>query len=159
VKATGGRFRHAYFEDRNRLAETEEVGGLFHATCWYEGEPMSLAWEEMVPKGGSTGESATGVFLAWEKYRLLYNAILAAETCLLASGEFGNIWFWVALIEGVVVANVCYCVGPVAEGYLSLLGANRKATRIVLFVSGTLLATLLTVLALVLRMAPLMAIV
>jgi hypothetical protein len=110
---------------------------------------MSLAWDEIVPKGEPTGASATAVFLAWEKYRLLYNAILVAVSFVFASGQFGDVRLWVWLVEGAVAANVCYCVGPVAEGYLSLLGADRKTTRIVLLVAGTVLAMLLTALAVV----------
>ncbi|NND95703.1 MAG: hypothetical protein HKN47_00070, partial [Pirellulaceae bacterium] len=48
-------------------------------------------------------------------------------------------------IPGAVGANLCFFAGPAIETYVSWLGYRRRWVRIVLFVSGTLFASLLTI--------------
>jgi len=93
-------------------------------------------------------DSAKAVFLAWERLRILYNLLLAGLVFafLYPMSRYTN---WEYLLEGVVAANICYCVGPCAEGYLVLLGANRLAARALLFLSGVLLSRILALLALI----------
>jgi len=100
-------------------------------------------------------DSAQSVFLAWEKLRLAYNVILLGVVLLLCSSLFGwsafqNPSFWEYLVEGVLGANLCFCIGPWLEGWLAIAGANRRVVRWVIFVPGILLACLLTGGALVL---------
>ena len=45
-------------------------------------------------------------------------------------------------------ANLCFCAGPVMEGYLSALGHDRVGIRIGLFLLGLIVAVVLTILAL-----------
>jgi hypothetical protein len=94
--------------------------------------------------GPATGESAREVFLAWEKLRALYCGVLAAESLLLGIPHLGRPVFWVLLAYGAFVANLCFCVGPCAEGYLALLGIDRRAVRWALWGLGLVLAMLLT---------------
>ena len=49
-----------------------------------------------------------------------------------------------AFAGGAVLANLCFCAGPCAEGYLVWIGTRRRATRVVIFVVGMILASLLT---------------
>jgi hypothetical protein len=78
------------------------------------------------------------VIVTWEKLRLLYNAIGFAPTFLIAVSSrvsFGE------LAGCVVLANVCFCMGPVADCYLTWFGFRRKVVTIALFVliTGTML--------------------
>jgi hypothetical protein len=86
------------------------------------------------------------IFLAWEQLRLVYNGVLAAPTFLVLL--WLNDWFdphlWWHVGGGAILANLCFCAGPVAEGYLSWAGFGGRWTRWVLFVLGTLFALALT---------------
>lgn len=74
----------------------------------------------------------------WERLRLVYNAVLIPWTvfliAVLPGGVTGNP---ADLIVGAVIANVCFCLGPVVETYLVWLGANAQAARGWLFALGT----------------------
>lgn len=95
-----------------------------------------------------TGDSARAVFLAWERLRLGYNATLGLVVLVLAGHDLGDRDFRTFVLRAAVAANLCFCLGPVAEGYLALLGANRRVARWFVFVPGTLLGCLLTLAAL-----------
>ncbi|HEY9844354.1 MAG: hypothetical protein ACAI44_14735 [Candidatus Sericytochromatia bacterium] len=105
--------------------------------------------EEAEPK---TDETAQAVFWAWERLRLFYNLILVAEVGLFACLNLGLLqqWqiFFPTLVFGALGANLCFCIGPVSEGYWILLGADRKSSRAWIFMLGTLIAMLLTLLVL-----------
>jgi len=101
-------------------------------------------------------ESARSVFLAWEKFRLAYNVILAgvvllAESCLYGWSEFQRSGFWEYLVGGALYANACFCAGPWLDGWFAVAGAERREFRWVLFLTGLLLAGVFTVMALVCR--------
>jgi hypothetical protein len=102
-------------------------------------------------------ESARSVFLAWEKLRLVYNAVLVVFVLLIPRPFFDVLESLIFLAEGAFIANLCYCAGPVAEGYLALLGADRSRVRLVLFVLGTLLACALAAVAVVYHAKPIFA--
>ena len=91
--------------------------------------------------------TAKEVFLAWEKLRLPYNIVLLLLTVggfgLLGTGTIGPKELLGNLIGGAVIANVCFCAGPCAEGYLVWIGANRPITRMIVFAVGLALASLL----------------
>lgn len=88
------------------------------------------------------GESAKEVFLAWERLRVIYNLILVGVSLLVGMARLTELSFWYFLIEGAVGANLCFCVGPVVEGYLTLIGINRDGSRMLLFVLGTIASCL-----------------
>jgi hypothetical protein len=105
------------------------------------------------PSAAQTGphepeSSDFAMFLRWERLRLLYNAILGVVTILgmLAPhhGLRGNIPNQiVGLIPLGLGANVCYCIGPVLEGYAHLIGLRGKVVTGILFGLGTAFAALL----------------
>lgn len=86
--------------------------------------------------------SARQVFVAWEKLRIVYNAVLVAVVVTVAA--FADVKFDIEFLRflGIcaVAAILVYCAGPVAEGYAALLGVARRASRIVLFTLGLLIA-------------------
>src|SRR4051812_17084832 len=110
---------------------------------------MSVWVDDVPPAAKASGEEARAVFLAWEKLRVLYNAILVVESVGLGANQLGVPAFARLLLGGAIVANLCFCAGIVAEGYLSLLGVPRRGARPVLFVLGTSLAMLLTAVSVV----------
>jgi hypothetical protein len=89
--------------------------------------------------------TAQAVFFAWEKLRLAYNLLLAVVTVALATAHriVDRPDFWFYGFQGAFAANVGFCVGPVAEGYLCWLGLDRLVARTGLFVLGTLFAVAL----------------
>jgi hypothetical protein len=96
-------------------------------------------------------DSAKEVFLAWEKLRLIYNCLLAVVSLSAGYAWLGVrdiIDFLTFLFEGAIGANLCFCLGPVIEGYLSLMGVNRRKVRLLLFVLGTLIACMFAAAAL-----------
>src|SRR5579864_3672300 len=62
------------------------------------------------------------VFFAWEKLRLLYNGLLIVVVLVRFEFNFRVILFFV---EPAIYANLCFCAGPVAEGYLTWFGVPR----------------------------------
>jgi hypothetical protein len=103
---------------------------------------MSLAVDDVPPIAKGSGPSAAEVFIAWERLRLLYNGLLVAWTLFLGRDKLGNPSFQEMLIVGAIVANLGFCLGVTAEGYLALLGLPRRPARWFLFVVGTLTALL-----------------
>jgi hypothetical protein len=101
-------------------------------------------WKGRIPL---TEETPRSVFLAWEKLRLVFNAALAIVVLLSAGSALSEGAFWRFLVGGVLGANVCFCLGPVVEGYLSLLGSDRQAARWVVFSLGMMAGCLLAFLA------------
>lgn len=61
-------------------------------------------------------DSARAVFLAWERLRLVYNAALGAVVLACAAGDISDREFRDFLLRAAVGANLCFCLGPVAEG-------------------------------------------
>lgn len=103
-------------------------------------------------KGGGVGdadETPDLRFLArWERMRVVYNVVLAVMV-LLCSGigswrAFLDPTYWELLIAGAFGANVCYCVGPVAEAYLRWLGVRGRSLGLILFGAGLLVSVPLT---------------
>ncbi len=89
--------------------------------------------------------TATEVFLAWEKLRLVYNGVLILCSLVLGvlCGTITDLEFFALCMIGAVVMNVCYCLGPVLEGYLVwMLRADRITSRAVVFIGGLALSLL-----------------
>jgi hypothetical protein len=92
-----------------------------------------------------TDDSARAAFLAWEKLRLAYNAALAVLVLALApDGAFSDPAFQSYLLTGAFAANVCFCAGAWAEGWLAIIGLDRLAARAVVFGLGLAFSCLLT---------------
>jgi hypothetical protein len=87
------------------------------------------------------------VMVTWEKLRVVYNATLGltviAVGVTLIGVSSGGVWVFRVATLGAVVANVCFCAGPVVDGYLTWLGFRSPIITGVLFVAGTSLAMLL----------------
>jgi hypothetical protein len=86
--------------------------------------------------------TAMSVFFGWERLRVVYNLILVGTVLPpgFVSGKILHPAFWVFALSEAVGANVCFCAGPVAEGYLCWFGLPRLPVRCALFVIGTMLA-------------------
>jgi len=97
------------------------------------------------------GYQARRIFLAWEKLRIGYIAVLVVETlalCLLDNtGLVGSLDFWKIVVEGAIVANVAYFAGPLLETYVTWLGFRGERIRLPLFFAGTFFACLLALVA------------
>jgi hypothetical protein len=90
--------------------------------------------------------SVKAIFRAWERLRLVYNAVLVLVVVLLLwPGRELQPTFWLLLVCQAVNANLCFFAGPLTEWYVGWLGYRSRATRWVLFGSGLLFAVLLTV--------------
>jgi hypothetical protein len=85
---------------------------------------------------------AMAVFFAWEKLRIAYNLVLVVVVVLFAltTGKSHYFLFWLNVAWEALIANVCFCAGPVSEGYLHWLGYQRPVARWLLFVNGLLLS-------------------
>ncbi len=106
-------------------------------------QASSLAADATAPRADDA--TAREVFLAWEKLRLYFNLILLVETLLLGLLAMGLLWPHLPeCLFGALVANACFCLGPVLEGYAEWIGIERGVTRWVIFIVGTLVAMALT---------------
>jgi hypothetical protein len=83
------------------------------------------------------------VFFAWEKLRLVYNAVLVVV--VLIKARFVDDMGLESLIPGALIANLCFCTGPIAEGYFCLLGFPRPIGRPLLFCLGMFVPIALTI--------------
>ncbi len=100
-----------------------------------------------VESGAAAGDTAAGrfaelgrVMVTWEKLRVLYNLMGAVPTLLIA------FWLPVSLKRLLLVAlfaNMCFCLGPLVDGYLTWFGIRHPAVTWILFVLGTLTMLLL----------------
>ena len=112
-----------------------------------------IAIDSSVEKPKSEREStetlnavARRTFWAWEKLRLIYNAILFAVTglvCWLEPILISHEDFWLGLIPEAIVANLCFFCAPILESYVCWLGFRWSWLRPSLFILGTLLASVL----------------
>lgn len=88
-------------------------------------------------------DAALTPFLAWERLRIWFNTILVLVV-VFSVLPHRELWFSYRLnyycIEGAILANICFCVGLVAESYLRVVGWWHDSLRWVLFCLGTLLA-------------------
>jgi hypothetical protein len=85
------------------------------------------------------------VFFAWEKLRLIYNALLiiVVLAMLLQAGSSPLTAVFFALHA--LAANLFFCAGPVGEGYLCWIGVSRQSSRWIVFCFGCVVAIALTV--------------
>ncbi|MCY2932080.1 MAG: hypothetical protein NTV86_21825 [Planctomycetota bacterium] len=73
------------------------------------------------------------VIVTWEKLRLVYNAIgfFPAVLIVMIPTLYQPL---VKLAVWAILANLCFCLGPLVDGYLTWFGFRRKAVTVVLFV-------------------------
>lgn len=98
-------------------------------------------------------EELKAICLSWEKLRLVYNGVLVLESVclyfLLGMHDWVTPYFYLVVLPVlVVIANVCFTLGPAVECYLFFLGFYRSYLRWVLFVPGMLFAIFLALMTL-----------
>jgi len=102
---------------------------------------------KQIESASNLSEIAKRTFLAWEKLRLAYLAILALVT-VASFFVIGNVSvgeFIFAAVFGGILANVCYFAAPMVETYIGWLGFPTRALRIALFALGTGFTALMAV--------------
>lgn len=100
--------------------------------------------------------------VTWEKLRLLYNLILACVTVVMCGILLFSKSFSFNLAEklveisiaGMIIANACFCLGPLIDGYLSWFGWRSPAITWGLFLLGTLISIPLAAFAIVALIIP-----
>ncbi len=102
------------------------------------------------PKADATPATRSldlGLFLTWEKLRVAYNAILGLETIMVLLVDRPRDVSPGSLLPSLVVcliaANVCFCIGPVLDGFARLIGLRHRVITGVIFVSGTIVSLFL----------------
>ena len=80
------------------------------------------------------------LFGRWERYRLDFNAILAAETLLLMLLPRIGSEVMISILVLAIFANGDFCTGMVFNGYAMRLGYRGDGVSRVLFEAVTLLA-------------------
>jgi hypothetical protein len=108
---------------------------------------MADGIEASPPAAPVSNDPSDPLALAWERLWLVYNATLAFIVLVFGWSNLTDRHFLWVLAHGAFWANVCFCLGPVAEYYLVLLGAHRIRYRVVMFILGMMLATLFTMIA------------
>jgi hypothetical protein len=83
----------------------------------------------------------------WERLRILYCAVLIVQTLaqaiLITPSLVAWPGFWLAVLFGAFVANLCFFIGPALEVYGTYFGFWKQGFTIVLFVLGLMLTSLL----------------
>lgn len=97
---------------------------------------------------------AKTTFLAWERLRIPFVAVLAALTLLLAGRNIFQPQTLFIVAVGAVFANLCFFAGPIVETYVRWLGYDRIWVRWFLFVGGTALTAMLAIATLVSMFLP-----
>jgi len=90
---------------------------------------------------------ARRIFLAWERLRILYIALLALLTLILARTQLFDPDMLALIAGGAIVSNLFYFAGPIVETYITWLGYNGKRIRWLLFAGGTLMTAMVACLS------------
>ena len=111
-----------------------------------EAKLVDSAADEILDRYSRIGKLVVG----WEKLRLLYNIILGTFVLLLLGIAFQYVRSSILdiiprVVLGGIFANLCFCVGPILNGYLAWIGWGHPFIRPTLFVSGTVLTMLLAI--------------
>lgn len=84
------------------------------------------------------------IFFSWEWLRIVFNGVLVSLTLLCGLGSLAAPKFWFTAIFGAIFTNVCFCLGPVLEGYATwLMGRRVRWLRWGLFLLGQSIAATL----------------
>lgn len=102
----------------------------------------------------SSGDTADEVFKAWERLRIAYNVVLGLGMIPWIRQFLDRPDFTLQVGAAAVLANVCFCAGPVAEGYASLIGLPRRPSRWVIFAAGVLLSLGLEIVSVIAFLEP-----
>ncbi|MFH5803878.1 hypothetical protein [Alienimonas sp. DA493] len=85
---------------------------------------------------------AKAIFLGWERLRIVFNLVLAAVCSPVAlwcgPETYAAPAFWGNCFAGVLLVNVAYLAGPIAECALDRFGLRHRAVRWTLFLGGLL---------------------
>ena len=115
-------------------------------------EPEPLEPESTEPE--TLGAIAKATFLAWEKLRLVYVAVLGLFTLIVGLPLLSSFSFWLTVVAGALFANACFFSGPIVESYVKWLGFRAAWLRWLLFVLGTVFASLLTIVTVATMLLP-----
>lgn len=110
--------------------------------------------EAGLPPPGLAQESADEVFRRWEQLRIVYNVVLGLAMIPFLKQFLDQPQFTMQVLAGAVGANVCFCAGPVVEGYAAMIGLPRKPTRWVIFAGGVLLSLALEISFVAIQLIP-----
>ena len=121
----------------------------------YEPPTVGKSLAPVEPERRSLDAIAKSVFLAWEKLRIAYIAILAAITLLMigATGSLSRLAV-LGIVVAAIGANILYLAGPIVETYIRWLGYQRPWPRWFLFICGTLLSVVIAVVFLATELLP-----
>jgi hypothetical protein len=117
-------------------------------------EPSYYAGAEERKPGKDRAESLLG---RWERRRIWFNVVFVTVTLLvgvLPPPLVLRAEFWEFAIGGAITANICYCLGAVAEWYLSGLGLRGPVVGWFLFLAGTVFSAFLTLIAIFINFVP-----
>ena len=96
------------------------------------------------------GTDFKAIFLAWEKLRMLYVALVGIAvlvlTFLVEPNLFKDYKFWIGVAEGAVIANIAFFAGPIVESYLTWLGNCPRWYRKAAMIGGIVFTILLAML-------------
>lgn len=111
--------------------------------------PASTGQVDHGPKSKESRVDFGAIIQRWERLRLYYNGFLIMVVLLLKAFVFprhlGNIGYWVAILFGAFIANLCFFTGPAIGGYGTYFRVWNREFTILLFLAGLGLATLLTI--------------
>jgi hypothetical protein len=112
-------------------------------------DPYQAPQSEIVPPGDRRGAGALKAAVRqWEKLRIAYNVCLII-VALLASfpviSSIGVVPYGIFFVLYLIAANVCYCLGPLGEVYISVFTpVPMRRLRLPIFIAGTVGSLLLT---------------
>ena len=107
-----------------------------------------------LPPPGPNLDSADEVFRRWEQLRIVYNLVLGLAMIPFLKQFLDQPQFTMQVLEGAVGANLCFCAGPVVEGYAAMIGLPRRPTRWVIFAGGLLLSLALEIAFVAVQLIP-----
>jgi hypothetical protein len=122
----------------------------------YEAPKTPVAVHATAPE--TSDRTGSDLLRDWEYRRLWLNGILVVVTLVIGVPTNFAILerrFWAMAVQGAIGANICFCVGTVANWYLSRIGFNQRASGLFLFWLGTALATVLAAASIAFNFIPL----
>ncbi|MEM6470514.1 MAG: hypothetical protein AAF802_13240 [Planctomycetota bacterium] len=91
-------------------------------------------------KSHSVSVDFSSIIRRWERLRLFYNAVLVSIVLMVTLVAFPQHTvvpgYWVSLVIGGTVANLCFMTGPAIEGYGMYFGLWNPVMTTMLFFLG-----------------------
>lgn len=106
------------------------------------------------PEPQGFGAIARPTFLAWERLRVAYVAMLGLLTIGICGSTILVPSVLMSILVGAVFANIGFFAGPAVESYARWLGYKGQWLRLFLFTGGTTLTALLAIASLATMPAP-----